>query len=317
MRVVRWPGEQAPLLERSVVTLGVFDGVHRGHSEVIRQVVAAARQRSCPSSVVTFDRHPASVLTGEAQPAITSLQHRIRLVRGMQIDFCVVVDFSAQIANMEAAEFARLVCHDLLGAELLVLGFDWRFGRDRQGDVELCRRLGAELGFEVSIVPPVEVDGQPVSSTAIRKAILNGELEVAEKFLGRPVSLYATVVPGQDRGHQLGYPTANLDPHNETIPPEGVYASWAFTDDRPLPAVTSVGPRATFHHEAHPPTVVETHLIGRREDLHGREIEVQFVSRLRAQRAFASGEELKAQIALDIEGALAVLARACAKRREM
>jgi riboflavin kinase/FMN adenylyltransferase len=290
--------------------LGVFDGVHRGHAEVIRQVVAAARERSCRAAIVTFDRHPAAVLSGPPYgrlPAITSLEHRIRLFAGLGADLCVVVRFCEEVARIEAEEFARGVFRDLLSAELVILGYDCRFGRDGKGDVALCAKLGLELGFEVRVVPAVKVDGRPVSSTAIRKAILEGELQEAERLLGRPFSLYGTVVPGDGRGRALGYPTANLDLHNETTPPDGVYACWVFTDGEPVPGVVSIGTRATFHREAGSMRVVEVHLIGRSEDLYGRDVEVQFVRCLRGQEAFESAEGLRVQIGRDVETALELL----------
>ena len=228
MRVARWPGRQGPFSGRSVVTLGVFDGVHRGHAEVIGRVVSAARRRGCQAAVVTFDRHPSVLFDHRPAPAITSLEHRIRLFEALGVDVCVVMEFSEAVAQMPAEEFARTVFHDLLGAELLVLGFDCRFGRGRQGDVELCRRLGPELGFEVESVPPVEFGGRPVSSTAIRQAVTEGDLDGAESLLGRPFSLFGTVVRGEGRGRRIGFPTANLDPHNEILPPEGIYATWLF-----------------------------------------------------------------------------------------
>ncbi len=309
MRVLRWPAPDATPLKRSVATLGVFDGLHRGHAEVIRCVLAAAGQRSCPSVVVTFDRHPVSVLSGELQPAITSLEHRLRLLEGLGLGVCVVVGFTADVAAMDAKQFARLVFHDLLGAQLVVLGFDSRFGRGGRGGPDLLRELGPELGFGVQVVPPVEVDGEVVSSTAIRRAILEGRFGAAQRLLGRPVSLYGTVVAGDGLGDEVGCRTANLDLHNETIPPDGVYATWAFTDHDPLPSVTSVGRRTTFHPEEGAPRTVEVHLIGREEELYGRDVEVQFVALLRAQRTFGGAKALRQQITRDIRDALDVLSR--------
>jgi len=307
MRVLRWPAPGATPLKRSVATLGVFDGVHRGHAEVIRRVLAAADERACPSAVVTFDRHPASALSGELQPAITSLEHRLRLLEALGLEVCVVVQFSRDVAAMDAEDFARLVFRDLLGAQLVVLGFDSRFGRGGRGRLELLRQLSPELGFDVEVVHAVEVDGEVVSSTAIRRAILDGRFDDAEGLLGRPVSLYGTVVPGDGIGDEIGCPTANLELHNETIPPDGVYATWAFTDHDPLPSVTSVGRRGTFHPEADAPRTVEVHLIGRDEELRGRDIEVRFVALLRPQRTFKGAKELAQQIERDIRDALEVL----------
>ncbi len=306
MRVVRWPGEPPPSREPSVVTLGVFDGVHRGHARVLREVVEQSRGRSRRAVVATFERHPAAVLSDEPLPAITSLPHRLRLFEELGLDLCVVIRFDPAVAAMPAARFAREVFNDLLRAELVVLGYDCRFGRGREGDVELCRRLGPELGFEVRSVPPVEEDGRPVSSTAIREAIQRGELERAARLLGRPVSLLGTVVAGEGRGERIGVPTANLDPHNEAIPPDGVYAAWARLDGERIPGVVSIGRRETFH-GPEGERAVELHLIGRRMELYGRDVEVEFVARLRPQRAFPGAAELAEQIAEDIRAAAEAL----------
>ncbi|MHC5033938.1 MAG: riboflavin biosynthesis protein RibF [Planctomycetota bacterium] len=270
-------------------------------------MVSAARQRSCRAAIATFDRHPATVLRGTAHPAITSLEHRIRLFEAFGVDFCVVMRFSKEMANMSAEEFLRQVAYGLMRAELLVLGSDCRFGRNREGDVGLCTRMGPQLGFEVLAVAPVEIDGERVSSTAIREAVLNGELERAGRLLGRPFSVYGTVVHSTGRGRELGYPTANLDLHNETVPPDGVYAAWAFTDREPLPSVVSVGSRATLHREPDEARAVEVHLLDYKADLYGRDIEVEFVLPLRAQMAFDTAASLAAQIGRDVEEAREVL----------
>ncbi|MGD2175713.1 MAG: riboflavin biosynthesis protein RibF [Candidatus Brocadiaceae bacterium] len=305
MRVIAWPGDQPESLPCCVATLGVFDGVHLGHARVIERTLAEAGKRACGATIVTFDREPTSLLRAHVQPAITSLDHRVRLFEGMGVDLCVVVNFTEEIARMSAEAFAQEVFRELLGARLLVLGFDCRFGRDREGGPELCRRLG----FGVVTVSPVELHGRPVSSTAIRQAIRAGEFRQAARLLGRPFSLYGTVVHGDGRGRRLGYPTANLDLHNETVPPSGVYASLAYTDGEPLPAVTSVGVRPTFHEEPGAEMVVEVHLIDYEGELYGQDLEVQFVEHLRDQETFGGAGGLRKQIERDVENARMVLAR--------
>jgi riboflavin kinase/FMN adenylyltransferase len=307
MQLVRWPGAEAPSLERSVATLGVFDGVHRGHMAVISRVLDSARQRGCSSVVVTFDRHPASVLGGEQAPSITSIEHRIRLFSRLGLDVCVVLSFTPQVAQMTADGFARVVFRDLARAELVVLGFNSRFGRGGEADVNLCAVLGKRLGFEVVSVPPVTADGLPISSTAIRQDILQGDLAHAERLLGRPFSLYGTVVPGDGRGRGLGYPTANLDLHNETVPPDGVYACRVLVDVQPLPGVVSIGLRSTFHRERFAERVVEVHIIGWEGRLYGCDLEAQFAGRLRAQATFRDADELKKQVVHDVADALRLL----------
>jgi riboflavin kinase/FMN adenylyltransferase len=308
VEVVRWPGQEPVSHGCAVVTLGVFDGVHVGHAAILARVVGEARARHCRSGVVTFDRHPAALLGDAPQPAITSIEHRIRLFEALGLDLCVVVEFTERVAAMGADEFARAVFHDLLQARLVVLGRDGRFGRGREGDADLCRRLGADLGFGVETVAPVRIDGARVSSTAIRSAIRRGSFALAQRLLGRPYSLYGTVVRGAGRGWELGYPTANLDVHNEAMPPEGVYAAWAFTNGEAIPSAVSIGRRETFSAERANRLLVEVHLLGRSDDLYGRDLEVRFVRRIREQRRFATPEELSAQIARDVEACREALA---------
>jgi riboflavin kinase/FMN adenylyltransferase len=308
MRVVRWPGGEAPCPRASVATLGVFDGVHRGHAEILAAVRQQARARSCRSVVVTFDRHPGAVVRHAPQPAITSLNHKLRLFDSLGLDLCVVIRFDTDVAAMPAEDFARAVFVELVGARLLVLGGDCRFGRNREGDVAACRRFGEQMGYDVLVVPPVAVGGERVSSTAIRQAILDGALDRAAELLGRPFSLYGTVVRGDGRGRSLGYPTANLDPHNETIPPDGVYAAWATFGNDVASAVVSVGRRETFAARTHGGRVVEVHLMERAQDLYGCDMEVELVRFLRPQRAFARADELVTQVAADLREARTVLA---------
>jgi len=309
MQVVRWPGEQAPSVDGAVVTLGVFDGVHRGHREVIMRVLRMARLRSASSAIVTFDRHPALILSTEQVPAITSLEHRLCLFEGLGLDVCVVLSFTPDLAALSAFDFARTVFRDLLHAEAVVLGFNSRFGHGGKGDASTCREAGRDLGFQVFTAPPVEVAGTPISSTGIRQAILAGQFDRAAALLGRPFSLYGTVVHGDGRGRELGFPTANLDLHNETVPPYGVYACRVLMSGRCMPAVTSIGTRATFHSETGAERVVEVHVIGWRGPLlYGQDIEVQFATALRGQRVFGSAADLKRQMAHDVDDALRMLA---------
>jgi riboflavin kinase/FMN adenylyltransferase len=309
MRVIYWPRESVTVEGGAVATLGVFDGVHKGHVTVINRVVRAAARMGCSSAAVTFDRHPASVLSGAECPSITSLEHRLRLLESHGLEVCVLVEFSAEVARMCASTFVRRVLCDVLRVRLLVVGFNCRFGRGRKGDPDLCERMGRALGFGVSVVPPVKVAGAEVSSTAIRQAITTGDLRLAQALLGRPLSLYGTVVRGEGRGRDLGFPTANLELHKEVVPPDGVYACWVRTDARVLPAVASVGRRSTFGVDTGGPAVVEVHVPGLGEDLYGQHLEVQFVELLRPQRRFPTARDLAGQIERDVRQAQEVLSR--------
>lgn len=307
MEILRWPAQKTFALCRSVVTLGIFDGVHLGHRAVIEAVVEEAAARSAPSVIATFDPQPDSVLEGVATPAITSLGHRVRLFNHFGATHCMVINFTPEVARMEAEEFAREVLHGVLDAQLLIFGFDCRFGRGRKGGIVLCERLGPECAWQVCAVPPVEVEGRVVSSTAIRDAVSAGDLPRAGALLGRPYSVLGKVVHGTKRGHLIGVPTANLDLQHELVPPQGVYAGQAVVDSRLMPCVVSVGAQETVHPEGDRPVVVEVHIINAELELYGCELEVQFGQWLRGQRRFESADALAQQIKKDIAAAKTIL----------
>ncbi len=309
MKVFHWPGGPPPAFPESVATLGVFDGVHIGHQAILRLVLAEARARGVPSVVITFDRHPHDVLGQPPQPSLTSPAHRLRLFEDLGVGACLVLGFSSEVAGMEADEFARTVLRDMLGVRVLFGGPDCRFGAGARGDMETLQGMEDELGLETRALGPVEVDGEVVSSTAIRQAIRRADLGRAEKLLGRAFSLLGTVVCGAGRGREIGFPTANLDVHNELIPSEGVYATILLTSEGESPSVTSVGTKETFRGEACEAAVVEVHAIGLEPDLYGRDVEVRFVAWLREQRRFESAEALVRQMALDVVAARETLSR--------
>ena len=308
MKVFHWPGEAPPVLPHSVATLGVFDGVHLGHRRILERVLEAEQRLGAPSVVITLDRHPQRAVEGRAEPVITSLEHRLRLFEELGLGYCMVIRFAREVAQMEAADFARTVFRDLLHVRLLVVGFDCRFGRGREGDVALCRKMAGELGMDAMVVHPVAVNGEVVSSTAIRRAIRRADLPRAARLMGRPFSLFGTVVCGAARGRKIGFPTANLDVHNELLPREGVYVSRIFVEGTHRPSVTSVGTQETFREVARSDVVVEVHVLDADLGLHGRDVEVQFVEWLREQRRFPSAQALSEQIAADVAEARRVLA---------
>ena len=301
MEVFRWPDGPPPPIADSAVTLGVFDGVHVGHQEIIRQVVESAARLGLRSAVITFDRHPEQVLDGPPQPCITSLAHRLHLFEQLGVKVCLVVGFTPDVAEMEAEDFARTVLRDVMGVRLFIVGFDCRFGKARRGDVDLLRRMGRELRLEARVVEPVKVGGEVVSSTAIRSAVSAGDLPRAKRLLGRPFSLLGTVVHGHGRGHSLGFSTANLDVHHELRPREGVYAGWMLDEEwRRAAAVVSVGRQETFEQNADAPVEVEVHVLDESPLLYERDVEVQFVRWLRTQERFDSADALIARIKTDI-----------------
>lgn len=310
MKVFRGRADVRPDRFRAPVaaTIGVFDGVHRGHQRVLHDLVAWAREDKGDAVVVTFDRHPREVLTGEKPVALASLEHRLVLLARAGVDAAVVLPFDEATANTSAEDFVSTVLVGALGARKVLLGANHRFGHGRRGDLALLLRLGPSLGFQAREVPlePADDEGHVVSSTAIRAAIKEGRLGDAERMLGRPVTVLGQVVKGDARGRLLGFPTANLDLHHEARPPRGVYAALASLVDetkgeekqRRL-AVVNVGRRPTFHPEADE-DLVEAHLLDFRGEIYARTLEVSFLAKLRDEKRFSGPDALVAQIREDI-----------------
>ena len=298
----------APPPGGSVVSIGVFDGVHLGHQAILAANRARAAELGARSTVVTFETHPKGTLLGRAPRTLTSLEHRLELFRRAGIEHTVVLAFDAALRERSAEQFTLETLVGGLGARAFVLGFDSKFGRDRRGTPELLRGLG----HDVQVVDKVEVAGRAVSSTAIREAVELGDLEGAARMLGRPVSVLGTVVQGARRGRGLGFPTANLDLHHELHPPPGVYAGRATRvgggpEQRDLPAVANIGYRPTLAGQRTSEPTLEVHLLDFEGDLYGCDLEFSFLGGLRGEQRFAGPEQLAAQIARDVAAARALL----------
>ncbi len=290
-----------------IATIGVFDGVHKGHQSVIEQVVNLAKTRNLKSCVITFSGHPKKVLRGQAPSTVTSLEHRLRLFELLDVELVLVLSFNQQLRDLSAENFLREHLIPRLGLKGLVLGFDSKFGHGRGGNLESLRPLAAGLGIELVEVEALRVNDRAVSSTAIREAVSLGELQRAAGMLGRQVSILGTVVPGDGRGRLIGFPTANLAPHHELYPPKGVYACFAQIgkleregSEQFHPAVVNIGDRPTFDQAA--PTI-EAHLINFSGDLYERTLELHFLKHIREERTFSGPEALSEQINRDIESA--------------
>ena len=265
--------------------MGVFDGVHLGHRAILERNVEVARELGCVPTVITFRRHPKRLLLGRAPRTLTTLEHRLELFARAGIGHALALSFDEGLRNLRAADFAREICVEGLDVRRFVLGFDSKFGRDREGTPEALR----ELGYEVEVVPEVVLRGRAVSSTAIREAVELGDLEAGAAMLGRPVSVLGRVVHGDARGREIGFPTANLDLHHELHPPPGVYACRAHHLDEDGPtghdAVSDIGyrPRTSdsgrSSGEAPELPQVEAHLFDFEGDLYGERMELEFVRR--------------------------------------
>jgi len=291
-----------------VATIGMFDGVHRGHQKIIESIREHALAKQGKSVIITFNRHPKNVLENRPPSFITSLEHRLTLFGHLGVDHTVVLPFDKKLAYMSAEDFIHEIMVCWLGVKRIVLGFNCHFGRDREGDIGLVRSLAATYGYEVYECPPVIYQGQIISSTAIRQAILKGELETAEGMLGRPVSVLGTVVRKSGRGKTLGYPTANLDLHHEVRPPRGVYGTKLRWAGREYLALTNIGLRPTFTRELftseNETMEIEVHILDFHENIYGQNLEVQFLFKIRDEIPFTTSEELKMQIERDKEAIL-------------
>jgi riboflavin kinase/FMN adenylyltransferase len=289
----------------TILTIGVFDGVHLGHKHLLAKLIERARQLNLLSGVVTFDPHPQKLLSPKTElPFLTSLEQRKTLLKNQGVAAVIVLPFTQELAQLSAREFVVLL-KDHLRLRELVIGPDFTLGRDREGKVSTLRKLGEDMGFRVTVVPPVRVNGEIVSSTAIREALAVGNLERVRILIGRPFTLQGKVICGESRGAKLDYPTANLEIEPEqALPAEGVYATWAYFASRVYESVTNIGRRPTFGGEK---SVVEVYVLGYRGNLYGQVLKIDIMERLRSEKQFSSVEALKEQIAEDVARSRAIL----------
>lgn len=290
------------------VTIGNFDGVHRGHVALVRAAAEWARRAGGDTVVLTFDPHPASVVEPARTPAtLTTFEQKAELLESLGVDRLVVARFDEDLARRPPEDFARLVLADALQARRVVVGDNFRFGHDRAGDVTRLAELGRTLGFEVEAVAPVLHDDLPISSSRVRQVLAEGAVDAARALLGREYFIDGRVVVGERRGRTLGFPTANLASDNETLPALGVYAARCrVPSGRWEPAVVNVGRRPTFGGR---PVSVEAHLVDFEGDLYDARVRLAFVARLRGEERFPGPEALVAQIRRDVDEARDLLSR--------
>jgi riboflavin kinase/FMN adenylyltransferase len=284
------------------LAIGVFDGVHRGHQAVISTSAKHAQVAAGTPVVVTFDPHPEKILRPEAAPhLLTATRHKIGLIREVGVDHLLIITFDKQFAATEPEEFVQQLAKHSKPLREICVGHEWSFGKNRRGNLELLKKLGAEFDFEVVGIPPVSVNGQPVSSTTIRKAIEEGDLPKAAAMLGREYTILGTVVRGDNLGKKIGFPTANLSAHNEQFPPNGVYLARATLDGMVYPGVVNLGYRPTVSSEKQ--RVLEIHLFDFARDIYGNDLEVRFIRYLRPEKKFETVEALARQIEADVKQA--------------
>ncbi|OAQ20428.1 bifunctional riboflavin kinase/FAD synthetase [Thermosulfurimonas dismutans] len=299
--------EDLPLeLPSPVVTLGNFDGVHLGHQVLLSESLRLAHELQGTPMVVTFEPHPRKVLRPQASlKLLTTFEERLALIREFGLKAVLVIPFSKALAELPAEEFVEEYLLYGLKIKGLVVGFNYRFGKGREGDTELLKTMGEKYGFRVRVVPPKEVDGFTVSSSLIRELLCRGEVQKASRLLGRPYRLSGRVVKGHGRGRKLGFPTANLEvPPEKLIPARGVYAVKVKVNDRSFNGVMNIGLKPTFDERD---LSLEVFIFEFQEDIYGQNLSVEFIRYLRPEKKFSSPAALKTQIEIDCKLAKDVL----------
>lgn len=297
---------EAVSLTGSWLTIGVFDGVHRGHQEIIRQLTAGAHESGAPAVLLTFSPHPAKVLAGRDISCLTTPEERAEILFALGVDDVITMQFTRELAERSAEDFmAELKFR--LGLQKLLIGYDFALGKGRAGDFQRLGEIGKELDYDVQAVEAVRLSEDVISSTLIRQTIADGAVSLAAAKLGRYYSVQGPVVPGDGRGRTIGIHTANVETLAEkALPANGVYATWAFVGGEKHPAVTNVGLRPTFTGGQAAPRV-EAHLLDYSGDLYGKTLKLEFVERLRGEQKFPSVDVLIAQIRSDSEQARGIL----------
>ena len=292
--------------KETLLTIGVFDGVHLGHKFLISEVVSLAAGQNLLSCVITFRQHPRDLLSPNTKLLyLCSVPERIKLLKNEGVDIVVALSFDRELAKLSAREFVTLL-KKYLKMRGLVIGPDFSLGRDREGNTNALRALGVELGFSVTIVAPKIIDGEVASSTAIRQALADGNMEKVTRLLGRPFSLRGKVARGEHRGTGLGFPTVNLSVDTKmALPPDGVYATRAYIDGQEFQATTNIGRRPTFGENNE--RTIESFILNYKQDIYGKEVKIDIIQRFREEKSFDNVEELKKQIAEDVKRGTAIL----------
>jgi riboflavin kinase / FMN adenylyltransferase len=288
------------LIPSSCLALGMFDGVHLGHQKVILDAIKKAESMDALSAIVTFADHPQCVTAKTPTKLITTLEDRLNLFEDLGVQAVVVLKFTEELSRMAAVDYLKNVLVEALHPHYISIGYDHRFGAQKKGNIDLLQKYSEQYNYEVTVIPPVSIDGQVVSSSVIRKFISIGDIPQASKLLGRPFSIRGKVIKGEQRGRVLGFPTANLTIPDEIVSPaSGVYSGMVEINDKSYFSVVNVGKRPTFGDIEE--DLIEVHILNFDGDLYGQEIQVLFLKRLRDEKKFRSVEELKEQIRLDCQ----------------
>ena len=292
--------------DNSILTLGNFDGLHLGHQELVKMIIRRARETGALSMVVTFRPHPLKILAPDKCPPLISIyEEKIKLFERLGIDVLVKIPFTLEFSAMAPGDFVRDVLCGTLGAKEIFVGYNYRFGRGREGDTQTLRSLGEKYGFAVREIEQVAIDGEVVSSTKIRILLGDGDVGYAAKLLGRTYAITGIVVKGDGRGKGLGFPTANIAPKHSIIPADGVYAVRLVVRERAYDGIANIGMRPTFNKKA---LAVEVHVFDFNEDIYGEDISLYFIKKIREEKRFKGADALVTQIRSDIEVAKEILA---------
>jgi riboflavin kinase/FMN adenylyltransferase len=305
--------DNAKIARPTILTLGVFDGLHLGHQLIMRTVVDRARVIGAVPTVITFDPHPRALLHPEsAPPLLQTFDQKIEALGVLGIEQTIVIRFDKKFSQVRAEDFLRTIIAERLHAKEVYLGCGFAFGHDREGNIDLLRAVSQNLGFFADEVPELRLRGRRISSSRIRELLQAGRVNTARRMLGRPYGVEGIVVRGAERGAKLGFPTANLHPQNRVIPRNGVYVTATLIDDQWRRSVTNIGTRPTFESESE--SSVETFVMDWSGNLYGDVVRVRFLHRLREEKKFNSIDELKSQIEHDVARAHSYFERTAVKK---
>ena len=305
MKVIRGSQNIRDKVKNPILTLGNFDGVHLGHREIFRRVVERAKEIEGTSIVYTFEPHPLRIVApGRTPPLLTTFRKKMQLIEKSAIDIVVCADFTKRFADQHPRDFARDTLLGKIGVKEVFVGYDYTFGKGREGTIDYLKKMGEEFGFKVTVIDALTINGEIVSSTLLRDTIEDGKVEKAKGLLGRYYSIEGRVVDGFKKGSVIGFPTANIDTSHDLIPHTGVYAVKTLVDGEIFNGVANVGFNPTFHRDR---LSVEVHIFNFSSDIYGREIEVFFIKRVRDEVEFGSADELRIQIEKDVNGVKGIL----------
>lgn len=300
MKVYCGIGRLKHKFRRAILTIGIFDGVHLGHKYIIKKAVSKARKVKGTSILFTFYPHPYHILKPKKYlPLLISLEHRLKLISELGVDVCIAQDFTESFSRIDRVSFVKDVLFKKITPLEIIVGEDFNFGKDKTGDVNLLKKLSSSYHYKLRKIPLRILKGQIISSTFIRDLIIKGNLKRASKFLGRPVSVLGKVTHGSRRGKHLGFPTANIDYKHEVLPPSGVYAVCIKYEKNKFFGVSNIGFRPTFRNKNRK-VIVEVHIVNFDKNIYGKNVEVEFIKRIRNEKKFTKETSLVSQINKDI-----------------